>query len=538
MDYTYNYHQTFLKENKDSESTAETLGTKNPYTVFLNEVLIEYLRELAIFIIKLKKLGITNEKIKEDIIEATSIGISNVEYNEEHFFALITKLYSEMLNAKELYINVCKRNNLKFILPKSSVKHPQKLSFTDLIKRGQKNFNLKYTNLDVDQMSLIELYMNIIRSLCVSLVELRMLGFDDAEVYDELLLTFALKSTYMPYIQKVLPNKIKDLVNVNNKIVRKLYEAKKEKYGDIEPTEVSTTTIPGKAILVSGSNLKELELLLEATADKNINVYTHGHMIAAHLYPKFKAYPHLVGHFGKDLSNYIMDFSEFPGAIFFTRHSFLNAEKLLQCKIFTTDPISTTGIDLIKNNHYEPIIEASLHAEGFEETTQHEGIKFNWSEKFFIEKISETARKIETGEIKHFFAIGVSNHTQTQEEYFQKFLDLLDDSCFALSFSYFKDTKNILHIQAGYGFPLVYDALDILTKNISIEQLDPIILFTRCETHTFANALYVKQLGINKVYFTDCSPALINPALTKFVRKTFDIKDYSTPEGDLKEMLS
>ena len=100
MDYTYNYHQMYLKENKTEELFNENLNSHNPYTVFLNEVLIDYLRELAIYLIKLKRLGITNEKIKEHIIDTVSIGISNVEYTEECFFEIITRLYDETINAK------------------------------------------------------------------------------------------------------------------------------------------------------------------------------------------------------------------------------------------------------------------------------------------------------------------------------------------------------------------------------------------------------------------------------------------------------
>lgn len=538
MDFTYNYHQTFLKDDKDNELVAEALGTNNPYTVFLNEVLLEYLRELAIYLIKLKRLGIRNEKIKEDVIEATSIGILNVECCEEYFLGIINKLYNEMLGAKELYIDVCKRNNIKFNVPKSSLKPPQKLNFSELIRQGQKNFNLKYANFNVNEMSLIELYMNIIRSLCVHLVELRMLGYDDESVYDALLLTFALKSTYMPFIQKVLPQKINELVTINNRVLRQLYEAKKENYGEIEPSEVSMTTKAGKAILVSGSNLKELELLLEATKDKGIDVYTHGNMLPAHLFPKFKSYNHLVGHFGKELSNYVMDFTEFPGAILLTRHSFLNLEKLYRCRMYTTDPVATKGVGIIKNNNFEPLIEAALHSEGFKETTVREPIQLNLSEKFVIEKIKETAQKIKNGEVKHFFTIGISNQTKSQEEYFEKLLKLLDEKSFVMSFSYSKEADNILSLQTGYGFPLIYNALDILTEHVSLEELNPVVLFTRCETHTFSNALYMKQLGINKIYFTDCSPALINPVLTNFVREKFNLKAYTSPERDLKEMLS
>lgn len=538
MDYTHNFHQTFLNDEKSPEHSAETLGTHNPHTVFLNEVLIEYLRELAIYIIKLKKLGITNEKIKEDIIEAISMGILNVEYGEQQFLEIISKLYNEMLNAKELYISVCKRNNIKFKLIKSYLKPPSKLTFSELVLLGQKIFNLKYTHFDIDQMSLIELYMNIIRSLCVNLVQLRMFGEDDDETCDAFLLTFAFKNTFIPFIQRFLPKRINELARLNNKLLRKIHEIKHDRYGEIEPAEVPMTTKQGKTILVAGMNLRDLELLLDATKDKGIDVYTYGYMLQAHFYPKFKAYPHLVGHIGLDVANYAMDFLEFPGAIFLTKHSFLNVEKLYQCRIYTTDPIAIKGVGLIKNNNFEPLIEAARHAEGFEETTYYPPLNLNLSEKIILEKMSEITKKIENGEIKRFFAIGIPNNTKTQEDYFKKFVNLLGEEHFVISMSYHKDADNFFKIHPGHSYPMLYNILDVLTKNIDIAALDPVILLTRCEMHSFANVLYLKQIGINKIYFTDCSPALINPALTNFVKKTFDIKDYTHPERDLKEMLS
>lgn len=538
MDFTHNFHQTFLNDEKSPEHSAETLGTHNPHTVFLNEVLIEYVGELSVYILKLKKLGITNEKIKEDIIEASSMAILNVEYSEQHFFEIISKLFTEMINAKELYISVCKRNNIKFKLIKSSLKPPAKLTFSDLILLGQKIFNAKYTNFNVDQMSMIELYMNVIRSLCVNLVQLRMFSYDDDEAYATLLLTFAIKSLCMQFAQRFLPKRINELARLNNKLLRKIHEIKRERYGEIEPTVVSTTTKAGKAILVAGMNLKDLELLLEATKDRGVDVYTYGYMLQAHLYPKFKTYPHLVGHIGMDVANYAMDFLKFPGAILLTKHSFLNVEKLFQCRIYTTDPIAIKGVGLIKNNNFEPLIEAAMHAEGFEETTYQPPLNLNLSEKIILEKINEIAQKIESGEIKRFFVIGIPNNTKAQEDYFKKFINLLGEEHFTITMSYHKDADNFFLVHGGHSYPMLYNILDVLTQNIDIAKLDPVILITRCETHSFANVLYLKQLGINKIYFTDCSPALINPALTSFVKKTFDVKDYTHPERDLKEMLS
>lgn len=536
MDYTYSYHQMYLKENKYPESVAGEATSQSPYLVYLYEVLKMYLRELAIYILKLKKLGITNEVIKENIIEILSSAITNVEYNPEQFFKIITRLYDDMSQAKELYISVCKRNNLNIQLIKSNIKNPRKLTFTNLIQLGQKYFNAKYKDLNVDKMLLSELYLNIIKSICVHLVQLRKFGKDDEKSYEALLFILSIKNTYVPTLRKPISKIMKKLINADNMLLRKLHEIEQEKYGVMEPTEVSMSTRPNKAILVSGSNLRELELLLEATKDKGIDIYTHGHMLTAHSYPELKAYPHLIGHYGKEFDNYILDFSEFPGVILLTKHSFLNVEKLFRSTIFTTDTIAPKGVGMIKDYNFEPLIQSVFHAEGFSEIIEQPKIKLTLSENTILDKIREIAQKIEKGEIKHFFAIGVSNRTKKQKEYFENFLNLLGNDSFILSFSY-SDNNKVLHVQSDYGFPLLYKALDILTEKISIEQLNPIILFTRCETHTFSNLLYMKNIGVNKLYFTECSPSFVNPALTSFIRKTYDVKDYTTPENDLKEML-
>lgn len=539
MDYTYSYHQMYLKESKHTEELdTGAIGSQSPHLVFLYEVLRIYLRELAVYLLKLKKLGITNEIIKENVIEVLSGAITNVEYNPDQFFEIITRLYDDMVQAKELYISVCNRNNLNMRLIKSSLKSPQKLGFSDLIKQGQKIFNIKYKDLNVDRMILIELYLNIIKSICVHLVKLRKLGIDDEKTYEKLLFLLSIKTTYVPILQTTMPKTLKDLLEVDNKLLCKLHEIKQERYGTIQPIEVSMSIKPNKAILVSGSDLKELEILLEATKDKGIDIYTHGHMLTAHSYPKLKAYPHLIGHYGRGLDNYLIDFSEFPGVILLTKHSFLNVEKLFRSIIYTADTIAPKGIGIIKDYNFEPLIQSAFHAVGFTELIEHPSIKLNLSEGKILDKITEIAQLMEQGKIKHFFVIGVSNGTQKQKEYFEKFLNLLGDDCFVLSFSYTNGRNNILHAQSDYGFPLFYKALDMLTEKISIEQLNLIILFTRCETHTFSNLLYMKNIGINKLYFTECSPSFVNPALTSFIRKTYDIKDYTTPEDDLKEMLN
>lgn len=159
-------------------------------------------------------------------------------------------------------------------------------------------------------------------------------------------------------------------------------------------------------------------------------------------------------------------------------------------------------------------------------------------EKKLLQKLSKVASEIEKGTIKNIFMIGVSNNTKTQKEYFEKFIKLLNKDCFAISFSYKSGGENFLSIESEYGSPILYEMLEILTKNLTIEELNPIVLFTRCDIHSLSNVIYMHKIGVKKIYFTDCPTNLINPALVQAVVDLFGVKKYTTPKEDFDEMIS
>lgn len=535
MDYTESYRQTYLKETQHDEQVSRALSYQSPYFVFEFEIIIIYTRMLFFYLMRLKKMGITNKKIVVNSSKIFSSGLFNMEYTEEQFFKYITALYDYMVQARDLYISMCKKNNLEIESFKIKFKDPKKLSFSYLIKEGQKYFIKNYKNLNTEEMFFVELYMNLLKSLAVRFFELEM--FD---VYDEESSNFviSLHSSFKVILSgKIFQEVIKTLVEINNHLLLKLYEIKRKNYGQIEPTKISTSRKSGKAILISGSNLKELELILEATKDRGINVYTHGSMVLAHTYPKFKTYRHLIGHFSEEKGSYLVDFANFPGSIFLTQYSFLNVENFYRGRIYTTDVIASKNVNLIKDNNFEPLIQSALRAEGFTENVENKPIEFNFSEKEFFDKVAEITQKIETGEIKHLFVIGIPSR-KMQTEYFDKFLNLLDSDCFVFSFYYFNKADVILNIGPDYTFSFLYKAFQIITKKIGIDRFNPIILLTRCDIHIFSNLLYLKQIGVEKIYLPDCSPNLVNPAMITFIRRSFDIKNYTNPENDLKDMLS
>lgn len=535
-----NYDQNqppYLKGNEYNEYISKGVSyINNPSLIFLHERIISYLQELAFYFLRLNKLGINNEKIKEDIINALSSMVINVDYSEEDFFNIIDKLYNDMIQAKELYISVCKRNNLEPEILKTVLKNPKKLNLSDMITHGLKSYAKKSKNLTTDQENLVSIAFNIVKNICVYLVTLKGFGINNEIGYYTILSALNEGNSYEIYAKKEIINKF---AKSNYIVAQELEKIIIEKYGEATSTEISCCTRPNKAILVSGSSLKELELLLETTKNKNIDIYTHDNLIAAHAYPKFKNYSHLVGHFSENPENYLLDFNSFPGSILMTRHSLKRVENLYRGGIFTTDIIAPPGVVLIKNNDFEPLLKSAIRTEGFEETIKKPPVKITLDEKQFLERIAEIAQKIERGEIKHFFVIGTSNHTQIQKEYFEKFLSLLNDGCFVLSFSYTHSKNNVLSIKFNeYWCTLFCKALEILTNKIRIEELNPIVLCTSWGLHTFSDVIYMKNIGINNIYLPDCPSNLFNPFLINAFRKIFDFKKYTNPIDDLKEILS
>ena len=169
--------------------------------------------------------------------------------------------------------------------------------------------------------------------------------------------------------QRISPAKLKTQIEklaVNDiELLKLINSVQIENYGEIGQSEVSYSTRPHKAIMVSGSNLCDFASVLEQTKDEDVDVYTNGNLLVAHLFPHFKEYKNLQGHFGNGITTTILDFATFPGAILLTKNEVQNIEYLYRGRLFTTDEISPKGVSKIENNDFSPLIESAKQAKGF-----------------------------------------------------------------------------------------------------------------------------------------------------------------------------
>jgi hydroxylamine reductase len=526
------------KHQKTDEETCMLTGTCSisPFLSSVHTVILVYLEELAFYLVELKTLGTTNEKIKEDIIQVFSELITNIEYNQDKLNYSISTIYQDLYNAKELYKRLCKKNNIKQSPFKSSITISKSFTVTQAITQGQNFFLKKVENIDNEQKKLIEIMLILAKSICIYVTELKWLNTDYDEAYEVLVNILSLMN-FNKLTNKNLEEIIKKYTKLDHNFMLKVFEAKKALFGKLIASNVAISTRVGKAILVSGNNLKELELILEATKDKNIDVYTHGEMLIAHAFEKLKAYPNLVGHFGKGIEYSLSDFANFEGAIFLTKLSLHKIKTMYHGSVFTSDTNSPKGITIIKENDFEPLIQAALCSKGFTKSQEHESIEVGIDEEYFIEKIHEVADKINAGEIKHVFMAGVPNKTEAQKDYFKRFLNLLGDDCFAISFTDTPNINNVLYMDVDYSTPFVYIALNIFIQKNSFKKMKSVVLFTKCEPHTIPTIFNMKYMGINDIYFTNCPSDIIDPALTDWMKKTLKLKTYTNPQSDFNYMI-
>lgn len=534
MSYDY-YPKT--AECEYDEFITKGICTTNPSLSSLQEVILMCLQELAYYVLELKKVGAQNEVIKETIIDSISGIITNIDYDQEQFRNIITLLLQELSQTKTVYATLSKKNNKETVFIKSYFKHINVLNFPEIIKKGEHRFierNITYTS---EQKNLFDILISLIKRLCLKIIQIKSYKKGYEKAYNTIL---NLLNTLNQ--QDIDVEKLKKIIELATKeyydLFKKLYNAQEEAHGKRESVYISFAPKNGKAILVSGIDMVQLEKVLKATQDKNVDVYTHGNiMLMAHTLSGFRKYPNLVGHFGKDSETSLFDFAAFPGAVLMTKYLFQKIEYLYKGKIFTTDKFAPKGIVKIENDNFAPLIQAALTSKGFTKEEQKTILRVGFRQKLMEEKVQEVLEKMENNEIKHLYFIGILYDNHEYKEYFDKFFKILPKDCFAVSLAHEKNEENILHVDSLYDYLLIYKILEKFAEKKALKDLNITIFITKCDQYTLTNVLNFFTMGIKNIFLCKCLPTLISPALAETIKKVFGIYSFSTPEEDLSKTL-
>lgn len=528
---------------------CDTMGIcgKDPETALMQDLLIYQAKGISFYASALRPEGIKDEQADKFVIESLFITVTNVNFDSQD----ILKKIREGQKIKEKLAAIYKDKGLPVdnVPPHSKWNPSNKLS--DLIKFASENGILASKKKDGDDITgLRELLTYGLKGMAAYADHAMILGHRDDSV-------FAFFHDAMSFLTRE-KHSVEELFSwnmkcgeVNLRVMELLDAANTGAYGHPVPTKVRITPVKGKAILVSGHDLKDLEELLKQTEGKGINIYTHGEMLPAHGYPGLKKYKHLVGNYGGAWQDQQKEFKAFPGAILMTTNCIqkpIGYEK----RIFTSGLVQWPGVKHIGNYDFSALIEAALAEKGFTKDEEPKHIMVGFARNAVISVAPSVIENVKKGKIKHFFLIGGCDGAKPGRNYYTEFAEKAPKDTIILTLACGKYRFNKMDFGHIEGIPRLldagqcndaYSAIQIaiaLSKafNVSINELPLSLILSWYEQKAVCILLTLLYLGIKNIRLGPTLPAFITPAVLKVLVDKFNIMPIKTVDEDLRDILS
>ena len=339
-------------------------------------------------------------------------------------------------------------------------------------------------------------------------------------------------------------------------VMKVLDEANTSVYGNPVPHKVNVHRRKGPFIIVSGHDLKDLEMLLEQTKGTGVNVYTHGEMLPCHGYQGLKKYTHLVGNFGGAWQDQQKQFDNLPGCILMTTNCLMRPREGYKDRIYSTNVVGWEGVKYIgkKENgekDFSGIIKQAIELGGFMEEEEPKEILVGFGHHATLSYADQIVGAVKEGKIRHFFLIGGCDGARLGRNYYTEFAKAVPKDCMILTLACGKYRFNKLEFGEVAGLPRlldigqcndVYSAIRIATAladafDTDVNSLPLTLIVSWYEQKAVADLLALLSLGIKGIYLGPTLPAFLSPNVLQYLVDTFDLKQISNPEDDLKSCL-
>lgn len=339
-------------------------------------------------------------------------------------------------------------------------------------------------------------------------------------------------------------------------VMRVLDDANTTTYNHPTPQKVSVNIKKGPFIIISGHDLRDLEMLLEQTEGKGINIYTHGEMLPAHGYGKLKKYKHFVGNYGSAWQNQQKEFDNIPGCIVMTTNCLMKPRESYKDRIFSTNVVGWDGITHISKDEkgykdFSQVINKALELGGFKEDEEEKEILVGFGHKATLSHADKIVSAVKNGDIRHFFVIGGCDGARPGRNYYTEFATKVPKDTIILTLACGKYRFNKLEFGEVAGLPRlldvgqcndVYSAVKIATAladafDTDVNSLPLSIILSWYEQKAVADLLALLSIGVKNMYLGPSLPAFISPNVLQYLVDTFGLTPISTPEEDIKSCL-
>ncbi|MCP3921440.1 MAG: hydroxylamine reductase [Desulfobacterales bacterium] len=519
---------------------------KTPEVAALQDLLIYTLKGLSLTAVSGKKVGVNDKNVNRFTCEALFSTLTNVEFDPNR----IEDLIHETVQYRTAMIKKVKAAGGTIDMKNPAVTFKPKSSISGLVKQGKKHGLMDDASKNKDIRSLQHTLLFGLKGLAAYANHASEFGQEDDAVYEYVHRALASLLDYslgMKYLNLVLECGEKNL-----KAMELLDAGNTTRFGHPIPTSVPRGYKKGKAILVSGHDLIDLEAVLKQSEGKGIFVYTHGEMLACHGYPKLKKkYPHLYGHYGSAWQYQKKEFAQFPGSILMTTNCIQKPKRLYKKNIYTTGTVGWPGVKHLENKNYKEVVDKALDLPGFPEDVKKNDVMVGFARNTVLGVADKVIAGVKNKDIRHFFLIGGCDGVKKKRGYYLDFAKQVPKDCVIMTLACGKHRLIDTNFGDIGGIPRLLDvgqcndahsAVQIAVElskafKVSVNELPLSFILSWYEQKAVAILLSLLHLGIKDIRLGPSLPAFITPNVLKVLVDNYNIMPITTPEKDIKAIL-
>lgn len=541
------------------EQTAKGTGCtefgacgKDPETAALQDLLVYAAQGVSQYAHRARQFGVVDHDADVCVMEALFTTVTNVNFDSKRLETLIRKAASAKDSLRKEYEAVCKGRGVPCDPLSGPALWKPAPTLDGLIQQGEDVSTVRRQEVSGSDISATQdLILLGLKGTAAYADHAMILGREDDAFYAFMHEALAFLAKPDPAMGELLGYALKT-GEVNLKVMELLDAANTGTYGTPVPTPVAVTPFKGKAILVSGHDLKDLELLLKQTEGRGINVYTHGEMLPAHGYPGLKKYKHLAGNYGGAWQDQRKEFESFPGAILMTTNCIQKPKDTYKARIFTSGLVAWPGVEHIADGNFKPVIEAALAAPGFAADEPGKTILVGFGHGTVLGVADKVIEAVKSGALKRIFLIGGCDGARSGRNYYTEFAQSVPQDCIVLTLACGKYRFNKLEFGTLGGLPRLldmgqcndaYSAIKVAVAlagvfNCSVNDLPLSLILSWYEQKAVCILLTLLHLGVKNIRLGPSLPAFVTPAVLNVLVEKFAIKPITTVEADLKAALA
>ena len=531
---------------KGTGCTIQGVCGKQPDVAALQDLLLYSLMGLSQVAVEGRKYGVSDADANVFTVQASFSTLTNVDFDPDRFVELIEQAVEKRDRLKTMVKNA---GGDVGNLGSASNFVPEKTK-DGLVEQAESVGLKSYPGEDPDILSLKHTVLFGIKGVSAYSDHAQILGQEDDAVY--------------AYVHEGLAAIQRDDLSLDQwvdlalrcggaavKAMELLDRGNTETYGHPVPTQVPLGHKKGKAILVSGHDLQDLDKLLQQTEGTGINIYTHGEMLPTHGYPKLKQYGHFYGHYGTAWQNQIKEFPNFPGPILMTTNCIQRPKTDYKDNIFTSGMVGWPGVAHITDQNFKPVIDRAIELPGFEDDADKGEVTVGFARNAVLGVAGKVIEAVKNKAIRHFFLVAGCDGAKPGRNYYTEFVEKVPQDCIVLTLACGKfrfydkklgDIGGIPRLLDAGQCNDAYSAVQIATAladafEVGVNDLPLSLIISWYEQKAVCVLLALLHLGIKGIRLGPSLPAFITPNVLDTLVKNFDIKPIGTADEDLKAIL-